>query len=228
MSAIAEANQMAQLYSQASDSFTRGQQSTVLVNNGNLTAWVKPESTNSSSTIRRIDYTSTPLIQRRAKPETNEELQDLTPPVGGEHWNYRHDRVHFETGMESQRRDHAHNWTDPEILRRYVQGYNPPQYTPNCNLGTERGPPNGPPGPPTGPPDGGHSEETDPQIEAKHSEGKENLVYWGNHREESGVVYLAEEAPQADYQVHLEGPIMEVITQVEVVHLIGISEASDH
>ena len=64
MSAIAEANRMAQLYSQASDSFTRGQQSTVLVDNGNLTAWVKPESTNSSSTIRRMDYMSTPLIQR--------------------------------------------------------------------------------------------------------------------------------------------------------------------
>ncbi|KAJ3475785.1 hypothetical protein NLI96_g11606 [Meripilus lineatus] len=77
MSAIAEANQMAQLYSQASDSFTRGQQSTVLVDNGNPTAWVKSESMNSSSTIRRIDYTSTPLTQRRAKPETDEELRDL-------------------------------------------------------------------------------------------------------------------------------------------------------
>ncbi|KAJ3473994.1 hypothetical protein NLI96_g12708 [Meripilus lineatus] len=175
MSAIAEANRMAQLYSQASNSFTRGQQSTVLVDNGNPTAWVKPESTNSSSTIRRMDYTSTPLIQRRAKPETDEELRDLalgqvppcwgdyntpsytqTPPVGGEHWNYQRDRVHFETGMESQRRDQAHNWTDPEILRRYVQGYNPPQHTPNHNLGTGRGPPIGPPGPPSGPPDSGH------------------------------------------------------------------------
>ncbi|KAJ3473062.1 hypothetical protein NLI96_g13151 [Meripilus lineatus] len=137
MSAIAEANRMANLYNQASQSFHREYQSTTSVERGNLLTQTRPESNRSSSTIRRVDYTSTPTIQRRIKPETDEELRDLalgqvpqhwgnynnplhtqTPPIGGGQSNYRRDEVHFETGSESQRRDHAHNWTDPEILRR--------------------------------------------------------------------------------------------------------------
>ncbi|KAJ3473036.1 hypothetical protein NLI96_g13162 [Meripilus lineatus] len=76
-SAIAEANRMANLYSQASRAFNRDYQPTVSVDGSNPLIQVKPESADSSSTVRRVDYMSTPTSQRQRRQETEEELRDL-------------------------------------------------------------------------------------------------------------------------------------------------------